>query len=103
MSILQELVDYLRQAEINCELRDDALFIKHRIKDENNIKNKINTWAGEKNINLHMNIDNIACSTDCPVCQGKDLIVRVAGFSAYFTDMATEVQDQIIARTKQRL
>ena len=31
------------------------------------------------------------------------LVVRVAGFSAYFTDMATEVQDQIIARTKQRL
>ena len=33
----------------------------------------------------------------------QTLVVRVAGFSAYFTDMATEVQDQIIARTKQRL
>jgi formate C-acetyltransferase len=31
------------------------------------------------------------------------LVVRVAGFSAYFTDMHKEVQDQIIARTKQRL
>ena len=33
----------------------------------------------------------------------QDLIVRVAGFSAYFVDMNTEVQEQIITRTKQRL
>ncbi len=33
----------------------------------------------------------------------QDLIVRVAGFSAYFVDMNKEVQDQIIARTQQRL
>ena len=33
----------------------------------------------------------------------ESLIVRVAGFSAYFTDMHKEVQEQIIARTKQRL
>ena len=33
----------------------------------------------------------------------ESLVVRVAGFSAYFTDMHREVQDQIIARTKQRL
>jgi pyruvate-formate lyase len=33
----------------------------------------------------------------------QTLVVRVAGFSAYFTDMHKEVQDQIIARTKQRL
>ena len=33
----------------------------------------------------------------------ESLVVRVAGFSAYFTDMHKEVQDQIIARTKQRL
>jgi len=30
-------------------------------------------------------------------------VVRVAGFSAYFQDMNVEIQDQIIARTKQRL
>jgi pyruvate-formate lyase len=33
----------------------------------------------------------------------QDLIVRVAGFSAYFVDMNKEVQDQIIARTQHRL
>ena len=32
-----------------------------------------------------------------------DLIVRVAGFSAYYVDMEREVQDQIIARTEQAL
>jgi pyruvate-formate lyase len=32
----------------------------------------------------------------------EDLIVRVAGFSAYFVDMNREVQNQIIARTKHR-
>jgi len=33
----------------------------------------------------------------------QDLIVRVAGFSAYFVDMNKEIQDQIIARTQHRL
>lgn len=32
--------------------------------------------------------------------QYRDLIVRVAGFSAYFVELATEVQDEIIARTE---
>jgi formate C-acetyltransferase len=33
----------------------------------------------------------------------EDLIVRVAGFSAYFIDMNREVQNQIIERTKHKL
>ena len=33
----------------------------------------------------------------------ESLVVRIAGFSAYFTDMHKEVQDQVIARTKQKL
>jgi pyruvate formate-lyase/glycerol dehydratase family glycyl radical enzyme len=33
----------------------------------------------------------------------QDLIVRVAGFSAYFVDMNKEIQDQIMARTQHRL
>jgi len=32
----------------------------------------------------------------------QDLIVRVAGFSAYFVDMNKEIQDQIMARTQHR-
>jgi len=33
----------------------------------------------------------------------KDLVVRVAGYSAYFNDLAAETQDDIIARTEQAL
>ena len=33
--------------------------------------------------------------------ENKDLIVRVAGFSAYFVTLADAVQDEIIARTSQ--
>jgi formate C-acetyltransferase len=33
----------------------------------------------------------------------RDLVVRVAGYSAYFNDLATETQDDIIARTEQVL
>lgn len=35
--------------------------------------------------------------------QYSDLIVRVAGFSAYFVDLSPGLQDHIIARTEQRL
>ncbi|MCF0201180.1 MAG: hypothetical protein HUK16_07440, partial [Bacteroidales bacterium] len=30
----------------------------------------------------------------------KDLLVRVAGYSDYFNDMTTELQNEIIARTE---
>jgi pyruvate-formate lyase len=33
----------------------------------------------------------------------QDLIVRVAGFSAYFVQLARDVQDEIISRTEQRV
>lgn len=32
-----------------------------------------------------------------------NLLVRVAGYSAYFTQLSREVQDDIIARTEQRI
>lgn len=32
--------------------------------------------------------------------QHRDLIVRVAGFSDYFCDLAAELQEEIIARTE---
>lgn len=35
--------------------------------------------------------------------QYSDLLVRVAGYSAYFTQLSREVQEDIIARTQQRL
>jgi formate C-acetyltransferase len=33
----------------------------------------------------------------------RELLVRVAGYSAYFVDLASEVQDEIIARTEHTL
>jgi formate C-acetyltransferase len=30
----------------------------------------------------------------------RNLLVRVAGYSAYFTDLSKELQDEIIARTE---
>ena len=33
----------------------------------------------------------------------SDLIVRVAGYSAHFVDLADHTQDSIIARTEQEL
>ena len=35
--------------------------------------------------------------------QYRDLIVRVAGYSDYFVDLSTELQNEIIARTEQSL
>lgn len=35
--------------------------------------------------------------------QYSDLLVRVAGYSAYFTQLSKEVQEDVIARTEQRL
>ena len=35
--------------------------------------------------------------------QHKDLVVRVAGYSAYFVDLSPGVQDEIMARTENTL
>jgi len=35
--------------------------------------------------------------------QYRDLIVRVAGFSAFFVELGTSIQNEIIARTEQKL
>jgi pyruvate-formate lyase len=35
--------------------------------------------------------------------QYKDLLVRVAGYSAYFVELSSEVQDEIICRTEHGL
>ena len=35
--------------------------------------------------------------------QYRDLLVRVADYSAYFVDLSPEIQDEIIARTEHGL
>jgi len=103
MEVLTELNNFLTREGFSSELREDSLLIKHQAKNEEVLRNKINDWQNEHKVNFVMNIEHgNFCGTDCPICNGKEIIVRVAGFSAYFVDMAREVQDQIIARTKQR-
>jgi len=94
----QLLADELKEKGIEAELHEDVLHVKGKKGDAESIIKD----AG-RNMGIDYQIDRKKCSPTCPVCQGYTPIVRVAGFSAYFTDLHTEVQDQIIARTKQRL
>jgi formate C-acetyltransferase len=41
------------------------------------------------------------CEAQAHPEQHRDLIVRVAGYSDYFCDLTTALQDEIIARTEQ--
>jgi len=95
---LQLLTDELKRKGIEAELHEDVLHVKDKKGDADGIIKD----AGQ-NLGIHYQIERKKCSSTCPVCQGYTPIVRVAGFSAYFTDLHREVQDQIIARTKQRL
>jgi len=94
----QQLRDELKKKGVEAELRADVLHVKDKAGTAENIIRDIG-----KNLGIDYRIDRKACSASCPVCQGYTPIVRVAGFSAYFTDLHREVQDQVIARTKQRL
>ena len=95
---LQLLTDELKRKGIEAELHEDVPHVKDKKGDAEGIIKD----AGQ-NLGIHYQIERKKCSSTCPVCQGYTPIVRVAGFSAYFTDLHREVQDQIIARTKQRL
>ena len=51
---------------------------------------------------------NIVSSDDLRAAQRdpekyRDLVVRVAGFSAYFVELATSLQNDIIARTENEI
>jgi 4-hydroxyphenylacetate decarboxylase large subunit len=60
-----------------------------------------------RNGGLHIQYNLLDAKTLCEAKehpeQYKDLIVRVAGYSAYFILLAPEVQDEVIARTEQML
>jgi hypothetical protein len=92
------LTDELKKKGIEAELHEDVLHVKDKKGDAEGI-----IKAAGRNLGIDYQIDRKKCSPTCPVCKGYTPIVRVAGFSAYFTDLHKEVQDQIIARTKQRL
>ncbi len=94
----EQLAAELKKRGVEAEFHDDSLHVKDRAGSAEGIIKNVGSKLGVEYV-----LDRKACSPSCPVCQGHSPIVRVAGFSAYFTDMHKEVQDQIIARTQQRL
>jgi len=95
---LKQLTDELTNKGIAAELHDDVLHVKDKAGNAEGVIKDVG-----KNLGIEYHIDRKECGPSCPICRGDNPIVRVAGFSAYFMDMHREVQDQIIARTKQRL
>lgn len=65
----------------------------------------LKTWRELKIPHIQFNVvdrETLLSAQQYPA-KYKDLIVRVAGFSAYFVDLSKGLQDHIIARTEQRL
>lgn len=67
--------------------------------------NYLKTWKAKKIPHIQFNIvdrETLLKAQENPD-EYQDLIVRVAGFSAYFVDLSRGLQDHIIARTEQCL
>ncbi len=67
--------------------------------------NYLKTWRDKKISHIQFNIVDkrtLIAAQKNPE-EHRDLIVRVAGFSAYFADLSRGLQDHIIARTEQSL
>jgi len=65
----------------------------------------LKTWRDKKISHIQFNVvekETLVAAQQDPE-KHKDLIVRVAGFSAYFVDLSKGLQDHIIARTEQTL
>ena len=62
----------------------------------------IRSWCDLKINHIQFNIINketlLAAKADPE--KYKSLVVRVAGYSAYFTELSPELQDEIISRTE---
>jgi formate C-acetyltransferase len=65
----------------------------------------LKTWRDKKISHIQFNVvdkPTLIAAQQYPE-KYRDLIVRVAGFSAYFADLSKGLQDHIIARTEQSL
>jgi len=65
----------------------------------------LKTWRDKKISHIQFNVvekETLVAAQQEPE-KHQDLIVRVAGFSAYFVDLSKGLQDHIIARTEQTL
>ncbi|MBQ9155773.1 MAG: glycyl radical protein [Eubacterium sp.] len=65
----------------------------------------VRSYFDKKGMHIQFNVVDKETLLDAQVHPEnyKDLVVRVAGYSAMFTSLAREVQDNIIARTEQQL
>ena len=63
----------------------------------------IRSYFEKKGMHVQFNVVDKETLLDAqaPPENYKDLVVRVAGYSAMFTELAKEVQDDIISRTEQ--
>lgn len=63
----------------------------------------IRTWCDLKLYHIQFNIVNretLLAAQEEPE-KYRNLVIRVAGYSAYFTELSPETQNEIIARTEQ--
>ncbi len=63
----------------------------------------IRVWSAQKHAHIQINILNRQTLLDAQKDpeKYKDLVVRVAGYCAYFTDLSPSQQAEIIARTEE--
>ena len=68
-----------------------------------NLVNMMDSYMEKGGYHLNVNVLNKETLLDAQAHPEnyKDLVVRVAGYSAMFTELAKEVQDDIISRTEQ--
>ena len=61
----------------------------------------IRTYFDQKGMHMQFNVVDRATLIDAQKHPEnyKDLVVRVAGYSAFFTELCKDVQDEIISRT----
>jgi formate C-acetyltransferase len=65
----------------------------------------IRVWSSQKHAHIQFNILNKESLLDAQKHPEKyrDLVVRVAGYCAYFVDLSPAMQAEIIARTEEQM
>ena len=65
----------------------------------------IRVWSSQKHAHIQFNILNKQSLLDAQKNPEKyrDLVVRVAGYCAYFVDLTPKQQEELIARTEERI
>jgi len=64
----------------------------------------IRTWCDQKHSHIQFNILNRTTLLDAQKNPEKyrDLVIRIAGYCAYFVDLSPDQQAEIIARTEEQ-